>query len=81
MRSTRFQNRAGSRRQRKVEEAEAVLGEYERSGLTQRVFAREMVNIRGQGWSTFGVKSQLVTLLDGWDKIAECRGHYKLRCS
>jgi transposase-like protein len=42
MRSTRSENRAGSRRRRSVLEVEAILGEYAESGLTQRVFAREM---------------------------------------
>jgi transposase-like protein len=42
MRSTRFENKAGSRRRWSVLEAEAIVGEYGRSGLTQRVFAREI---------------------------------------
>jgi transposase-like protein len=42
MRSTRSENKAGSRRRRSVLEVEAILGEYEESGLTQRVFAQEM---------------------------------------
>ena len=42
MRSTRSENKAGSRRRWSVLEAEVILGEYARSGLTQRVFAREI---------------------------------------
>jgi len=42
MRSTRSENTAGNRRRRKAQEAEVILEEYAKSGLTQRVFAREM---------------------------------------
>ena len=42
MRSTRSENTAGSRRRRKAQEAEGILEEYAKSGLTQRVFAREI---------------------------------------
>ena len=42
MRSTRSENKAGSRRRWSVLEAEEIVGEYARSGLTQRVFAREI---------------------------------------
>jgi transposase-like protein len=41
MRSTRSENKTGSRRRRDLE-VEAILGEYVKSGLTQRVFAREI---------------------------------------
>jgi transposase-like protein len=42
MRSTRSEKKAGSRRRRSDLEAEVILGEYAKSGLTQRVFAREI---------------------------------------
>jgi hypothetical protein len=42
MRSTRSEKKAGSRRRRRDLEVEAILGEYAKSGLTQRVFAREI---------------------------------------
>jgi transposase-like protein len=41
MRNTRSENRTDSRRRRSAEEADGILGEYAKSGLTQRVFARE----------------------------------------
>jgi transposase-like protein len=41
MRNTRSENKADSRRRWRVWEAEAIVGEYEKSGLTQRVFARK----------------------------------------
>ena len=42
MRSTRSEKKAGSRRRRRDLEVEVILGEYAKSGLTQRVFAREI---------------------------------------
>ena len=42
MRSTRSKKKAGSRRRRSDLEVEVILGEYAKSGLTQRVFAREI---------------------------------------
>ena len=42
MRSTRSESKAGSRRRWSVREAEEMVGEYEKSGRTQRVFAREI---------------------------------------
>ena len=48
MRSTRSEKKAGSRRRRRDLEVEVILGEYAKSGLTQRVFAREI----GVGVST-----------------------------
>jgi len=42
MRSTRSENKTGSRRRRRELEVEAILGEYMKSGLTQRVFAQEI---------------------------------------
>lgn len=42
MRSTRSKNKAGIRRRRNAGEVEVILGEYVKSGLTQRVFAREI---------------------------------------
>jgi transposase-like protein len=42
MRSTRSEKKAGSRRRRSDLEVEVILGEYAKSGLTQRVFAREI---------------------------------------
>jgi transposase-like protein len=42
MRSTRSEKKAGSRRRRRDLEVEVILAEYAKSGLTQRVFAREI---------------------------------------
>ena len=42
MRSTRSENKAGIRRRRDAGEVEVILDEYAKSGLTQRVFAREI---------------------------------------